>query len=323
MTLDDLLAPVSDEAPGGEDLFDHPDRQQIEQAFEEGADAVDWRGTVALIEEQSRQTKDIWLAIYLARAGARMGRIDVVATGCAMLAGLMELYWDVLHPSLEDYGFIGRRGACESLARIGTFLGPLRRIALVEHPRLGSYTAEDLERFEAEGDAAEGFGMFRRVIEEIEPGVLEEKMATLLLVRGAIERVDQALMAHAGSETGTDFKPTYQAIDAIRRLLAPYVKVDAGQGEGAPIAAGDAPEQAVARGVGRLESREDVARAIDAISDYYARREPSSPILVGLRRVRGWIHMDFMALLEDIAPNSVSEAGSVLLTRTSSESSDY
>jgi hypothetical protein len=33
--------------------------------------------------------------------------------------------------------------------------------------------------------------------------------------------------------------------------------------------------------------------------------------------------MDFMALLEDIAPNSVSEAGSVLLTRTSSESSDY
>jgi type VI secretion system protein ImpA len=33
--------------------------------------------------------------------------------------------------------------------------------------------------------------------------------------------------------------------------------------------------------------------------------------------------MDFMALLEDIAPNSVSEAGSVLLTRSNDDSSRY
>lgn len=323
MTLDELLAPVSGEAPGGVDLFDHPDRQQIEQAFEADAASVDWRGIVALIEGQSRLSKDIWLAIYLARAGARMGRIDVVATGCEMLAGLMEQYWDVLHPSLEDYGFIGRRGACESLARIGTFLGPLKRIVLVDHPRLGSYTAEDLERFETEGDAADGFGMFRHAIEETPPEALEQALASLALVRGAIERVDNALMANAGDETGTDFKATYQALDAIRRSLVPYILSESAPDDAGASAVEEPSENAVQRGVGRLDSREDVARALDAISDYYSRREPSSPILVALRRVRGWINMDFMALLEDIAPNSVSEAGSVLLTRTNENSSDY
>jgi type VI secretion system protein ImpA len=323
MTLDELLAPVSGEAPGGEDFFEHPDRQQIEQAFEEDAASVDWRAIVSLIEEQSRQSKDIWLAIYLARAGARMGRIDVVATGCEMLAGLMEQYWDVLHPSLDDYGFIGRRGACESLARIGTFLGPLKRIVLVDHPRLGSYTAEDLERFETEGDAADGFGMFRHAIEETPTEALEQALTSLAVVREAIERVDNALMANAGDETGTDFKATYQALDAIRRSLVPYVSTESTLDDASAAAVEEHSEHSVQRGIGRLDSREDVARALDAISDYYSRREPSSPILVALRRVRGWINMDFMALLEDIAPNSVSEAGSVLLTRANGDSSDY
>lgn len=320
MTVEELLAPVSEEAPGGEDLFDDPERQQIEQAFEEEAGTVDWRSVVELIEAQSRRTKDVWLAIYLARAGAHMGRIQTVATGCEMLAGLIEDYWDVLHPSLQEYGFQGRRGACESLAHISTFLGPLKRMALINHPRLGAYTAEDLERFEVDGDSADGFGMFRHAIAEMPQEELQGTLASLSAIRHAIHRVDEGLVVNAGDETGTDFKATYQVIDSICRALAPYMEtVD----ESGATEETDSLTEAATHRSGRIESREDVARAIDAISDYYTRKEPSSPILVSLRRIRGWINMDFMALLEDIAPGSVSEAGSVLLTRTSDESSDY
>ena len=90
MPVGELLAPVSEEAPGGLDLYDDPERQQIEQAFEEDPSSVDWRDIVARIEGQSQRTKDLWLAVYLARAGARMGRLDVAVTGCEMLAGLLE-----------------------------------------------------------------------------------------------------------------------------------------------------------------------------------------------------------------------------------------
>ncbi|UYY60297.1 ImpA family type VI secretion system protein [Sphingomonas sp. S2-65] len=323
MPIGELLAPVSDEAPGGQDLYDDPERQTIEQAFEEDPSSVDWREVVGMIEAQSQRTKDVWLAIYLARAGARMGRLDVVVMGCEMLAGLLETYWDVLHPSLEEYGFQGRKGPCESLTRIGTFLGPLKRIVLVEHPRLGSYAAEDLERFEAEGDTADGFGMFRHAVGETPGEALEEAMASLRAMRGAIGRADAVLMARAEDDTGTDFKPTYQAIDNMIRWLAPY----AGSAEAEAAPEGDdataAPSHDVQRGSGRIESREDVARAIDAIAEYYARREPASPIPVALRRVRGWINMDFLAILRDIAPGGMVEAGAVLLARPEEESSEY
>ncbi|PXA97051.1 type VI secretion system protein TssA [Nostoc sp. 3335mG] len=323
MQVGQLLAPVSDEAPGGEDLFDHPERHQIEQAFEDDPASVDWRGIVSLIEAQSQRTKDVWLAVYLARAGTRMGQLDTVVAGCEMLAGLLETYWDVLHPSLEEYGFQGRKGACESLTRIGTFLGPLKRIVLISHPRLGDYTAEDLERFERDGDSADGFGMFRHALAETPQEALVDSLSALGAMKAAIGRADAALTAHAGADTGTDFKPTYQAIDSIQRSLAPYIA----QPEVAADAAGDASGEPgageVQRGVGRIDSREDVGRALDAIAEYYARREPTSPIPVALRRVRGWINMDFMAILRDIAPGSVNEAGSVLLARPEEESSSY
>ncbi len=324
MPIGELLAPVSEESPGGLDLYDDPERQQIEQAFEEDPSGVDWRDIVSRIEAQSQRTKDLWLAVYLARAGARMGRLDIVVTGCEMLAGLLESYWNVLHPSLEEYGLQGRKAPCESLTRIGTFLGPLKRIALIEHARLGDYSAEDLERFEAEGEGADGFGMFRHAVDEMAVETLAETMVSLRAMRSAIERADVALMAHAEGDTGTDFKTTYQTIDNMLRWLAPYAAVP--EEEPVPISS-DGNELEIngttIRSPGRVESREDVARAIDSIIDYYLRREPASPIPVALRRVRGWITMDFLAILKDIAPGGMHEAGSVLLARPEEESSGY
>lgn len=324
MPIGELLAPVSEDSPGGLDLYDDPERQQIEQAFEEDPSAVDWREIVSKIEAQSQRTKDLWLAVYLARAGARMGRLDVVVTGCEMLAGLLESYWNVLHPSLEEYGLQGRKAPCESLTRIGTFLGPLKRIALIEHARLGDYSGEDLERFEAEGEGADGFGMFRHAVEEMPADALVGTMVALRAMRSALERADVALMANADGDTGTDFKPAYQVIDNILRWIAPYAEIPAAEDEvGQNI--GNDPEtiSAPQKSFGRVESREDVARALDAIVEYYARREPTSPIPVALRRVRGWINMDFLTILRDIAPGGMSEAGSVLLARPEEESSGY
>ena len=323
MTVEDLLVPVSEDAPTGADLDDSNDREFIRQAFEDG-EGVDWRTVTDLIERQCAETKDIWLAVYLARGGAQMGRLDVASRGCALLAGLLETYWDTMFPSLEEYGFQGRKGPCESLTRIGPFIGPLRRTVVVEHPRLGQYTGEDLERFEAEGESADGFGMFRRAIEDLGSDSLVATIAVLDEMRAALGRADVVLVDRADGDTGTDFTPTYDAIDAIRRAVARHVpsEVDADDDAAESADPGSSTEPRVA---GRVESREDVVRALDMITDYYRRREPGSPIPVALRRVRGWVTMDFMAILRDIAPNSMDEAGSVLVGRPVEEetNTDY
>ena len=321
MTLEELLAPVSADAPAGEDLSYDGERQEIEQAFElasQGGTDIDWRETIRLIEGQSRRTKDVWLAVYLARAGARLGKLETVEAGCAMLAGLFARYWAEVHPTIEDYGLQGRKGPCESLTRIGEFLGPLRRTVLVEHSRLGSFTGEDFERFADQGDAAEGYGLFRAVLNDTPVETLAGAVARLDAIRDAIGEADAVLTAQAAAvgDTGTNFTPTYEAIALIRGALAPHAGLDIAEG-GEPADAGIDVVHAEPRSgaPGRVDSRDDVVRAIDAIADYYQRREPSSPVPVALRRVRGWVAMDFMAILRDIAPNSLTDVGTVLLAR--------
>lgn len=323
MDIEALLAPVSADSPAGEDLSYDNDRQVIESAFEtmpEGEESpVDLRDTLRLIEAQSAKTKDVWLAIYLTRAGAKLGQLDTIVVGTQMLAGLFERYWDVVHPTLDEYGFQGRKGPCESLTRIGEFLGPLRRTILVEHSRLGRYSGADFERFAAEGDTADGYGMFRAALDDTPTENIQSAIDQLDQVRDAIRRADAVLTANADGDTGTNFQPTYEAIETMRRALGPFAGIepgaadeagDGGQGQAQSDASGGGPRIA-----GRVDSREDVIRALDAVADYYARREPGSPVPVALRRVRAWVTMDFMAVMEDIVPNGINEARTVLLSQ--------
>src|SRR6202012_4020218 len=145
LDLDSLLAPVSEADPAGPDLAYDPQRQEIDQAFDssvsidatgapEAQRVVDWRAVAATIVEQSARTKDIWLPIYLCRAGAQAGALETVAIGAQYLAGLLESFWDTAHPRLDEYGFQGRKGACDTLASHREFIAPLRRLPLLRHP---------------------------------------------------------------------------------------------------------------------------------------------------------------------------------------------
>lgn len=326
--IDALLQPVSDEAPSGPDLSYDPARQEIEQAFdtsasgEAGEDDTDWTATIRLILDQGTRTRDIWLGVYLARAGARAGRLDTVEEGCAYLAGLFETFWDSVHPTLDEYGFVGRKGPCESLTRIGEFIGPLRRTPLIQHPRLGSYSGEDIERFAEQGDAADGYGMFRAALEQTDEEEIRATIDRLDHIRDAIRRVDKVLTENADGDTGTNFTPTYEALEAIRRGLAPYAGLDQAEeasADGDESHDSEAPRNGAARGNGRIESREDVVRALDAVMDYYRLREPASPVPVALNRAKRWVTMDFLSVIEDIAPDSLSDARRVLASRSDYE----
>ncbi len=317
MDLTTFLTPVAPDAPAGPDLSYDPGRQVIEQAFECPSGDADWDRAIAMIEAQARQTRDVWLAVYLMRAGARAGDLAVVEAGAGLLAGLFENFWDTAHPTLEEYGVEGRKGACESLVRIGEFLAPLRRVPLVVHPRLGSFTGADFARYLDEGAAAEGYGQFRAALADTPVEQVAEVTDRFRRIEAALQRADTVLSEQAGlvGQTGTNFRPTYEAIEAIVHAITPFVRQSA---ESAPVAPAEEAAPLAPGGVGvpgRIQSREDVARSLDAVIEYYCRVEPSSPIPVALARIKGWITMDFVSILEDIAPGSVGEATSVLRAR--------
>ncbi|WP_353646382.1 type VI secretion system protein TssA [Mesorhizobium sp. WSM2239] len=57
----------------------------------------------------------------------------------------------------------------------------------------------------------------------------------------------------------------------------------------------------------RISSREDVVKCLDLVVAFYDRTEPSSPIPHLARRVRRMVHMDFVELMEDLAPSGLKE----------------
>lgn len=332
--IEALTAPLSDEENGaaGPDLGYSNDRSTIEAPFQldangESVEERAWRDSIRLIDEQAEQTRDLWLATYLTRSGAKVGDLQIVDDGARMLAGLLENLWESVHPTLEEADFIGRKTPCDSLTKIREFLTPLKRVTVFEH-RMGKVTGEDLERFASEGGGADGYAQFRGAIETSDPERAEEikqafadTIAKLDSIRDSLQRVDKVLVANAGSDTGTNFAPTYEALATIRAAALPFAGLDEPDDDGGrdEYASDSSSSEGGSTGQpslsGRVNNREDVVRAIDAITEYYKAREPSSPVPVLLRRARHWVTMEFMDLLDDLVPDSVDSARRVLVSK--------
>ena len=271
MDVEELLAPVSEEEPTGPDLAYDAERGTIEQAFDSSvsidtttgeageATEIDWRPIIGLIEQQSARTKDVWLAVYLCRAGARSGQLALVQTGAEYLAGLLETFWEKVHPQLEEYGFQGRKGPCESLTRRGEFLAPLERTPLLEHPRLGRFSGVDFERFRAGAEAADGYGLFRAALAETPEETLTEVIGRLDAITGAIKRADAVLMANADGDTGANFTPTYDLLAQMKKAVQSFTSAPAAE-EAGGAAADAGPE---AGGGPRIAGRVESSRGCD------------------------------------------------------------
>ena len=93
----------------------------------------------------------------------------------------------------------------------------------------------------------------------------------------------------------------------LRAQLAKFPDPDAAEDEAAE------GEDALGRpiAVGAVKSREDAIRALDAVSEYFRRNEPSSPIPLFLERAKRLVSKDFLEVLADVVPDAVSQAKSV------------
>lgn len=68
-----------------------------------------------------------------------------------------------------------------------------------------------------------------------------------------------------------------------------------------------APTPQAAAMPGQINSRRDVERALDQIIAFYERTEPSSPIPHLAKRMRKMVPMNFVELMEEIAPSGMKE----------------
>lgn len=114
-----------------------------------------------------------------------------------------------------------------------------------------------------------------------------------------LERVLATLERGATGQTATGASNPAEA--------APEIQQPVTNGHAAPIYNGTTSTGTMGVFPDRLTSREDVLKCLDLIVAFYDRTEPSSPIPHLARRVRRMVPMDFVELMEDLAPSGLKE----------------
>lgn len=152
LDLEELLAPISEDAPAGIDVrsdfspaspyFRLRDARSDARAAERAADASpgevvspeDWRTVRALAVKILRdQAKDLEAAAWLTEALVRSDGLQGLAFGAALIARLAERYWDRLYPLPDEDGMETRVAPVMGLngeGGDGTLIQPLQKLAI-------------------------------------------------------------------------------------------------------------------------------------------------------------------------------------------------
>ena len=166
-----LLAPIDAQAPVG--LFDVEDEtyQAIDQEMVKlgglQASTIDW----AYIEEASRQylaqqCKHLRIVAHLSAAWLRSGCWERWGFALALLAGMVERYWEVAHPKPGPKGFLGKRKLVGLvLDRLNEALPHLDRYTFT--PAHAAVAQEALQRLQQQQAVAQLDGAFLNDVDRL------------------------------------------------------------------------------------------------------------------------------------------------------------
>lgn len=328
-----LLAQVSPEMPCGEDVEYDPAFLELERVINGKPDVQygdtvveavppDWKEAQGLALGLFAKSRDLRVAAYLARSLLNRDGFGAFAESLALIAGLLDQYWDHVYPQLDpddDNDPTARVNALASLIDQSGTLADVRDTPLAMSRAHGVVTLRDVEYMTGEVSAPGGVtvptpasvdaaiadaGVGARAIYEALQSCLD-----------SARRIETLLTEHVGTAHAIDLDPLVRPLRHAAAFLgervatadveAPPVEASADGATGQAVAATAAAPVALS---GEISTREDVIRAIDKICKYYERNEPASPIPLLLERARRLVDKNFMEILEDLAPDGLAQA---------------
>ncbi|MEY4581700.1 MAG: type secretion system protein TssA [Pseudomonadota bacterium] len=346
-----LLVEVSPDAPSGPDLeYDNAflalerTARIAPQERAVGPDAVVEEPNWALIVKQAAEllarSKDLRITSLLTKSLLRASGLAGLRDGVTLLRGLVERYWDTIHPQLDpefDNDPTSRINAMRELNDRRQVLNVLRSLPLVEVPRFGKLSLREIPLgggdaqpagavVEGQLDAAKVDAIFTHCPLE----QLSAVVADVSSVRQDLRAIENWVTDKVGAQEALSFEELQGVLDQIERVLKPRLaarsKESAVTGadtngntantngatgvgaEGQGLGVTQVIRSAVAVSApGTIASRADVQRMLDSLCAYYAENEPSSPVPLLLRRARRLTTMSFLDIVRDLAPGGADE----------------
>ncbi|HXF45958.1 MAG TPA: type VI secretion system protein TssA, partial [Burkholderiaceae bacterium] len=72
------------------------------------------------------------------------------------------------------------------------------------------------------------------------------------------------------------------------------------------------PSGAPTRTVGPIRTREDAVRLLDQVCEWFAQNEPGHPAPYVIARARRLVHMNFLQIVRDLAPDGLKQVEDVV-----------
>jgi len=313
-----LLQPVSADAVCGVDLEYTQQLAAIDSYRLFGSDIplasdIDWRAVRDKTLEALSQSHDLRLLAHLAAAVVRIEGLNALCSVIAVADRWLAEHWDQEFPRIDDDAIL-RRNALNSFADRMAIVDAVRRAPVLSHRQLGSFSLRDLELATGQltpGDNdtnAPGRSQIEATLAATDPAALSELSRVLQAGMGCLRNIVTTMQARADSESAPDFDGLLRPLLRIDKLLTEHLPKNAAAQPGSSNAgSGESPAMTMAA-VTDIRSSQDAIRALEAVAAYFRSHEPSSPVPMFLDRARRLVSKSFMEVLEDIAPDGLSQA---------------
>jgi type VI secretion system protein ImpA len=333
MALDvaSLIEPIAEDAPTGQDPALHDGvYQALQQAIKGRADykvvgndeiriyhPPDWQAIYDQALDCASRTRDLRLCIILLRAAAAVDGLAGLSAGIELLRATITRFWDDIHPALDTDSGDPREQVFRRATVLGELVDPngllrdLRNIPIVEARGFGSHGLRAIQLAQGKvapnpGEEVPEAGQIRGALDN-DRGIADTR-AAIGSARQALGSLDQELRSRLETDA-PDLTALGRVLDEMAAALGASTAAAPAQSGTVPVlaAASDGLAPRAASASDELNSREQVVAALDKILAYYEQREPASPIPLLLRRVKRLVPMDFLDLMEDLAPAAVKQ----------------
>ena len=287
----------------------------------ESAQSPNWRDIQKQALSILQQSKDLQVVIYLIRALIDQEGLVGFHDGLSLLLGLLEKYWDDIHPVLDpedDLDPTARVNILEELNNFESVLRPLSLAPLVDSKSVGCFNLRDIHIATDKLDAPEGsvkpdIGLIKAAFMDVSTEVVTASFQAISESMIIVQKLDALVSEKVGIENGPDLSELATLLKEIRHVFEQYVVTELSglstQSDEEDINEGSAQQVAVKKQatVGGINSRQDVLKALDLICKYYAENEPSSPVPMLLQRAKKLVTADFLQIVQNLLPDGMTQ----------------
>jgi type VI secretion system protein ImpA len=332
--IEQLLAPISTQAPCGVDLRYEREFDQLRDLRREDDASLPtgvWQSTLkranwSEVEKLTTQlllerSKDLMLSAWLGEAWLHLQALDGLPGSLALIAGLCERFPEHLHPQAEDgdqswrvipLEWLVRRYSEILLTRVplfGTRNSDFESCTLEVWRRLQVQQVQANDSKNAKSSAETARNEQKKLNDQVRATPLAFWLRTqgnLLLSLQHLQRLDTWSEAYLG-EQGPGVRPLQDIIQALLTLVEEFIAMHPQQPASPPPrvevpAAAEQPEEAapIAQVFREPANREEAYGQLLLIAEYLARTEPHSPVPYLIRRGVEWGNKPLSELLGEL-----------------------